>query len=108
MNDIRIIIYLVLFGSVVGATFAFMWKMMGSTLAAFDKTPVNSYSNAMRAYTPHPDAPKNGEQVMTGDFKSCDLDEYNSLQERINEIREKLEEDDDDDDDDGNVLALNR
>ena len=45
---------------------------------------------------------------MTVDFKSCDLDEYNSLQERINEIREKLEEDEDDDDDDGNVLALSR
>ena len=42
---------------------------------------------------------------MTVDFKSCDLDEYNALQERINEIREKLE---DEDDDDGDILALNR
>ena len=47
MNDITVAVYLVLFASVVGATFAFMWKMMGSTLAAFDKTPVNSYSDAM-------------------------------------------------------------
>ena len=84
------------------------YTMMRSTLVEFDKRPVKSYNDVMRAYTPHPEAPKNGEQVMTVDFKSCDLDEYNSLQERINEIREKLEEDDDDDDDDGNVLALNR
>ena len=106
MNDITVAVYLVLFASVVGATFAFMWKMMGSTLAEFDKRPVNSYSDAMRAYTPHPEAPKNGEQVMTVEFKSCDLDEYNALQERINEIREKLEEDEDDDD--GDIIALNR
>ena len=107
MNDTSVFIYLVFFAILVGTTFAFMWRMMGSTLAEFDKRRVNSYSDAMRAYTPHPEAPKNGEQVMTVDFKSCDLDEYNSLQERINEIREKLE-DDEDDDDDGNVLALNR
>ena len=42
MNDITVAVYLVLFASVVGATFAFMWKMMGSTLAEFDKRPVNS------------------------------------------------------------------
>ena len=107
MNDITVFIYLTFFAGIVGMTFAFMWKAMSSTLAECDKRPGHSYSNAMRAHTPHPEAPKNGEQVMTVDFKSCDLDEYNSLQERINEIREKLEEDDDDDDD-GNVLALNR
>ena len=43
---------------------------------------------------------------MTVDFKSCDLEEYNALQDRINEIREKLE--DEDDDDGGNVIAMNR
>ena len=107
MNDITIFIFGIGFALTAGAAFVFMWKAMSSTLAEFDKRPVNSYSDAMRAYTPHPEAPKNGEQVMTVDFKSCDLDEYNALQERINEIREKLEEDDDDDDD-GNVLALNR
>jgi hypothetical protein len=106
MNDVTIFIYLVFFVALAAATFAYMFKMMTSTLADFDKRPVRSYGDAMRAYTPHPEAPKNGEQVMTVDFKSCDLDEYNSLQERINEIREKLEEDEDDDD--GDILALNR
>jgi hypothetical protein len=97
MNDITVTIYLVLFASVVGATFAFMWKMMGSTLAAFDKRPVNSYSDAMRAYTPHPEEPKDGEEVMGVTFKSCDLDDYGKLQSRINELREKLEDEDDGD-----------
>ena len=105
MNDIAIFLYLIFFVVLAAATFAYMFTMMKSTLAEFDKQPVKSYNNVMRAYTPHPEAPKNGEQVMTVDFKSCDLDEYNALQERINEIREKLE---DEDDDDGDILALNR
>ena len=100
MNDIAIFLYLIFFVVLAAATFAYMFTMMKSTLAEFDKQPVKSYNNVMRAYTPHPEAPKNGEQVMTVDFKSCDFDEYNALQERINEIREKLEEDDDDDDGD--------
>ena len=106
MNDIAIFLYLIFFVVLAAATFAYMFTMMRSTLAEFDKQPVKSYNNVMRAYTPHPEAPKNGEQVMTVDFKSCDLDEYNALQERINEIREKLEEDEDDDD--GDIIALNR
>ena len=106
MNDIWVFIYLMGFVAVFGMTCVYMFMMMRSTLAEFDKQPVKSYNNVMRAYTPHPEAPKNGEQVMTVDFKSCDLDEYNALQERINEIREKLE--DEDDDDDGDILALNR
>ena len=105
MNDVTIFIYLVFFVALAAATFAYMFKMMTSTLADFDKRPARSYGDVMKAYTPHPEAPKNGEQVMTVDFKSCDLDEYNALQERINEIREKLE---DEDDDDGDILALNR
>ena len=37
-------------------------------------------------------------------FKSCDLEEYDALQTRINELKEKLEEDDDDDDD-GDIIV---
>jgi hypothetical protein len=36
-------------------TFAFMWKMMSSTLAEFDKRPVNNYNDAMKAYKTHPE-----------------------------------------------------
>ena len=50
---------------------------------------------------------KPGDQLMgvTFDNKptSCDLEEYKALQERIEELRQELE--DDDDDDDGDVVV---
>ena len=77
MNDVTILIFLVCFVAVFGATFAFMWKMMGSTLSTFEKTSVNSYGDAMRAYKmpgPHPEMEgiKYGEELLvfhwTGDI----------------------------------------
>ena len=51
---------------------------------------------------------KPGEELMgvTFDEKptSCDLEEYRALQERIEELRQELE-DDDDEDDDGDVVV---
>tara|TARA_B100001996_G_C18253695_1_gene436261 strand:+ start:57 stop:386 length:330 start_codon:yes stop_codon:yes gene_type:complete len=49
-----------------------------------------------------------GEKLLGVTFEkktSCDLEEYRSLQERIEELKLELENDDDDDDD-GNVPAL--
>ena len=43
MNDVTIFIYLVFFIMVASATFAFMWKMMSSTLAEMDRKPVTNY-----------------------------------------------------------------
>ena len=91
MNDVTIFIYLVFFVVLAAATFAYMFKMMTSTLAEFDKKPVRSYGDAMRAYRIHPEAPKDGEEVMGVTFKSCDLDDYNELQTRIDELKKKLE-----------------
>ena len=91
MNDVTIFIYLVFFVVLAAATFAYMFKMMSSTLAEFDKKPVRSYGDAMRAYRIHPEAPKDGEEVMGVTFKSCDLDDYNELQSRIDELKKKLE-----------------
>ena len=106
MNDIAIFLYLIFFVVLAAATFAYMFTMMRSTLVEFDKRPVKSYNDVMRAYTPHPEAPKDGEEVMGITFKSCDLEEYNALQTRINELKQKLEEDDDDDDDDdGDIIV---
>ena len=102
MNDIWVFVYLMGFAAVFGMTCVYMFMMMRSTLNSFDNTPVKSYGDAMRAYkmpAPHPEAPKDGEEVMGVTFKSCDLDEYNALQARINELKQKLEEDDDDEDD---------
>ena len=53
---------------------------------------------------------KPGEELMgvTFDEKptSCDLEEYQALQARIEELKSQLEDDDEDDDDDGDVPAL--
>ena len=91
MNDVTIFIYLVFFIMVASATFAFMWKMMSSTLAEMDRKPVTNYGDAMRAYTPHPEEPKDGEEVMGVTFKSCDLEDYDKLQSRIDDLKKKLE-----------------
>lgn len=55
MNEVSVFIYLTFFVGILGMTFAFMWKMMSSTLRDFDKTPVKSYNDAMRAYKTHPE-----------------------------------------------------
>jgi len=105
MNQFTVFVYLAFFVVLAAATFAYMWKMMTTTLESFDKRPVRNYADGMRAYRIHPEAPKNGEEVMGVTFKSCDLEEYDALQTRINELKEKLEEDDDDDDDDGDIIV---
>ena len=91
MNDVTIFIYLVFFVALAAATFAYMFKMMTSTLAEFDKKPARSYGDAMRAYKPHPEEPKDGEEVMGVTFKSCDLEDYDKLQSRIDDLKKKLE-----------------
>ena len=44
MNEITVSVYLVFFIGVFGATFAFMWKMMTSTLQSLDNPIKKSYS----------------------------------------------------------------
>ncbi len=51
---------------VFASTFAFMWRMMSSTLSEMDRKPTRSYGDAMRPYrppAPHPEM----EGVRTGD-----------------------------------------
>ena len=66
MSDITVFIYLVCFVSICGATFAFMWKLMGSVLSDMDKTPAKSYGDVMRAYKRHPEMEdeENGEELL--------------------------------------------
>ena len=78
MNDFTILIYLIFFVALFGATFAYMWKMMASTLSEFSKTPTNSYTDAMKPYkipAPHPEMEgvKYGEELMI--FNPEDLEE---------------------------------
>ena len=66
MNDTLVFIYLIFFVMVFASTFAFMWKLMSSTLSEMDRKPTRSYGDAMRAYrppAPHPEM----EGVRTGD-----------------------------------------
>ena len=66
MNDTLVFIYLIFFVMVFASTFAFMWKLMSSTLREMDRKPVKSYGEAMRAYklpAPHPEM----EGVKVGD-----------------------------------------
>ena len=90
MNDTLIFIYLVFFVALFAATFAYMFKMMTSTLSEMDKKPVKSYGDVMKPYkipAPHPEM----EGVKTGD-------------ELLIFTPEEYYEDDDDDDD-GDIPA---
>ena len=66
MNDTLVFIYLIFFVMVFASTFAFMWRLMSSTLREMDRKPVRSYGEAMKAYkppAPHPEM----EGVKVGD-----------------------------------------
>ena len=69
MNDTLIFIYLVFFVILFASTFAFMWRMMSSTIAEMDRKPTRSYGDAMRPYrppAPHPEMEgvKTGEELL--------------------------------------------
>ena len=72
------------FAAVFGMTCVYMARMMRSTLSDFDKTPVKSYGDAMKAYK-MPAPPPEMEGVKTGD-------------ELLIFTPEEYDEDDDDDD----------
>ena len=85
MNDTLIFIYLVFFVILFASTFAFMWRMMSSTIAEMDRRPTRSYGDAMRPYkppAPHPEM----EGVRTGE-----------------ELLVFTPEEEEDDDDDGDI-----
>ena len=69
MSDTLIFIYLVFFVILFASTFAFMWRMMSSTIAEMDRRPTRSYGDAMRPYrppAPHPEMEgvKTGEELL--------------------------------------------
>ena len=51
-----------------------------------------------------------GEELMGVTFepKSCDIEDYNELQQRINDLQTKLEDPWEDEDDDGDIPAVSR
>ena len=87
MNDTLIFIYLVFFVALFAATFAYMFKIMTSTLSEMNKKPVKSYGDAMKPYkmpAPHPEM----EGIQYGE----ELLVFNP-------------EEEDDDDDDGDIIV---
>ena len=80
MNDTLVFIYLIFFVMVFASTFAFMWRMMSSTLSEMDRKPVKSYGDAMRPYkmpAPHPEMEgvKTGEELLVYTPEQIDEDE---------------------------------
>ena len=80
MNDTLIFIYLVFFVILFASTFAFMWRMMPSTLRDMDRRPVKSYGDAMKPYkipAPHPEMEgvKYGEELMIFNPEEHDEDD---------------------------------
>ena len=60
MNEVTVFVYLVFFVGLFGATFAFMWKMMTSTLESF-----NNLDKPIKR-TKHPEMKdvKNGDELL--------------------------------------------
>ena len=69
MNDISVFIYIMGFAVVFGMTCVYMFMMMRSTLSEFDRRPVRSYGDAMRAH--RPPAPHPEMEVVLGVEMSC-------------------------------------
>ena len=71
MNDVTVLIYLVFFTAIIGATFAYMWKMMSSTLTQMDK-PIKTKIPA-----PHPEMEgiKTGEELLVFSLEDIEDDE---------------------------------
>ena len=70
-SQITILIYLICFVSLMGATFAFMYTMMMSTLRDFDK-PVKKKKTVLPAPHPEMEGVKYGTELLV--FRSEDDD----------------------------------
>ena len=90
MNDMLAFIYLASLFAVGGAAFSLMWK----NISDIKNEQVRRYSAR-----PHPEAPKDGEEVLYVGMKPVEPspDLYQSLRERIDEIE--------DEDDDGDIVV---
>ena len=90
MNDMLSFIYLASLFAVGGAAFSLMWK----NISDIKNEQVRRYSAR-----PHPEAPKDGEEILYMKPVEPSPDLYRSLRERMEEI------DDDEDDDDGDIVV---
>ena len=87
-----------------------------SVVSGWRSKPVRNYNagtwttEVTKRVHPEMEGVEPGEQLMGVTFErktECDLEEYRDLQNRIEELKQELEDPwDDEDDDDGNVPAL--
>ena len=93
MNDMLSFIYLASLFAIGGAAFSLMWR----NISDIKNEQVRRYSAR-----PHPEAPKDGEEILYVGMKPVEPspDLYQSLRERMEEIK-----DDDEDDNDGDIVV---
>ena len=112
MNDFSVIIFLVISLSLLGGALWLMWS-------AGTSEPVRNYrtgtwtTQVVKRVHPEMEGVEPGTELMGVNFEekptSCDLEEYQALQARIEELKLELEDPyDDEDDDDGDVPAIVR
>ena len=95
--------------------FLFVWAVR-SVISGARSQSVKNYNagtwttQVTKRVHPEMEGVEPGEELMGVTFepRSCDIEEYNELQERINELQNKLEDPWDDEDDDGDVPATVR
>ena len=90
MNDMMAFLYLASLVAVGGAAFSLMWKNL---------TDIKNEKISRYTIRPHPEAPKEGEEILYIGTKMVEPspDLYQSLRERIDEIE--------DEDDDGDIVV---
>ena len=92
--------------------FALLVVAVRSIIKGFASKPVRNYNagtwttQVTKRLHPEMEGVEPGEELMgvTFESKSCDIDDYNELQERINKLQNKLE-DPWDEDDDGDIVV---
>jgi len=91
MNDMMAFLYIASLFAIGGAAFSLMWKNL---------TDIKNEQFRKYNARPHPEAPKEGEEILYVGVKPVDPspDLYQSLRDRMEEIE-------DDDDDDGDIVV---
>ena len=92
MNDMMAFLYIASLFAIGGAAFSLMWKNL---------TDIKNEQFRKYNARPHPEAPKEGEEILYVGVKPVDPspDLYQSLRDRMEEIE------DDDEDDDGDIVV---
>ena len=107
MNDFSVIIFLVISLSLLGGALWLMWS-------AGTSEPMKNYrtgtwtTQVTKRVHPEMEGVEPGEELMGVTFDrrtSCDIEEYNELQERNNQLQNKLEDPWDDEDEDGGLVV---